>query len=131
LAEKITKLEGVRRALEELGPEAMPTAIKGFVKDRFGLEMTTNHISTYKGNILRKAGVTSKPRGQQPATQKAVTRTVEAKQEAAPKPRPQPSSAPPAKGANAILLKDVLTIKDLVVRLGPGPLRTLIDTFVG
>ena len=52
----MTKLEAVRQALSELGKDAMPTQIKGFVKERFGLEMTTDHISTAKSDIRRRAG---------------------------------------------------------------------------
>ena len=128
-SQKITKMEAVRRALDELGPEAMPKAIQGFVMDRFGIEMNTDHISTYKGDIRRKAGVQGKPRGRQPATQQSAARTAEAKKEAASPALAKATPAPPAKGMHAIPLEDVLTIKDLVVRLGPGPLRTLIDTF--
>jgi hypothetical protein len=129
MAKKITKMEGVRRALDELGPEASPTVIQGFVKDRFGLEMNTNHISTCKGDILRKAGVKRKRRGKRPTTQKSAARTAEAKKGATSKPQAQPSLDLSAKGAKAIPLKDVLAVKDLVVRLGPGPLRALLDAF--
>jgi hypothetical protein len=38
----MTKLEAVRRALSELGNDAKPTQIKGFVKECFGIEMTTD-----------------------------------------------------------------------------------------
>ena len=34
-----------------------------------------------------------------------------------------------AKAGGGILLQDILTVKDLVVRFGPGPLHTLIDAF--
>src|SRR6516225_8308864 len=56
MAEKLTKQEAVRRALNHLGPEAKPTQIQGWIKDQFNIEMGRDHISTSKGDILRKAG---------------------------------------------------------------------------
>ena len=55
MAEKITKTEAVRRALAELGNDAMPVAIQGWVKDKLGVEMTAGHVSTTKGQLLRDA----------------------------------------------------------------------------
>jgi hypothetical protein len=127
MAEKITKQEAVRRALNELGPEAKPTQMQGWIKEQFNIEMGKDHISTAKGDILRKAGKKRKSKGKRPATQKSAARKVEAAGSSAPK----PISAPSAKGQNSIPLEDVLAVKDLVVRLGPGPLRTLIDAFTG
>jgi hypothetical protein len=75
-----------------------------------GIEMTTDHISTAKGNILREAGVKAKSVAKKPATGK-----------------PQVQSATPAK--TDIPLEDILSVKDLVGRLGAEPLRTLIDAF--
>ena len=107
----MTKQDAVRQALSELGDDAMPTQIKGFVKERFDIEMTTDHISTAKGQILRAASgkgksVSSKPAPVQPA---AVAKS--------------------GGGKSAIPLADILCVKDLVVRLGAEPLRTLIDAF--
>jgi hypothetical protein len=101
----MTKQEAVRRALSELGNDAKPTQIKGFVKERLGIEMTTDHISTAKGDILRKAG----------GKGKSVAK------------KPQVQSAAPAK--TDIPLEDILSVRDLVGRLGAEPLRTLIDAF--
>ena len=56
MAEKFTKKDAVRRALTELGNNAMPVAIQGWIKDNLGIEMTAGHVSTTKGEILRKAG---------------------------------------------------------------------------
>ena len=103
----MTKQEAVRQALAELGNDAMPMQIKGFVKERFGIEMTTAHISTAKGDILRKGGRKGKS---------LVKKT-----------QVPPSSAGPTKGG--IALVDILAVKNLVGRLGAEPLRTLIDAF--
>jgi hypothetical protein len=115
----ITKQEAVRRALAELGRDAMPLRIKGFVKNRYGLEMTTNHISTAKGDILRKAKST--------ALKPAVQQSVESKSEPdtpAPRPQGQPGPAPQAK---AIGLDDIEAVKGLLERVGAPALRKLID----
>jgi hypothetical protein len=127
MAEKITKQEAVRRALDQLGPEAKPTQMQGWIKDQFNIEMGRDHISTAKGDILRKAGKKRKSRGKRPPAQKSAARKAEAGKPAAPK----PPRAPSVRGGHAIPLEDVLAVKDLVVRLGPGPLRTLIDAFAG
>jgi hypothetical protein len=105
----MTKQEAVRRALSELGNDAKPTEIKGFVKERFGIEMTTDHISTAKSDIRRKAGRKGKS--------------------VAKKPPQVQSAAAKGSGKTDIPLEDILSIKDLVGRLGAEPLRTLIDAF--
>jgi hypothetical protein len=104
----MTKQEAVRQALSERGNDAMPKQIQGFVQERFRIAMTTNHISTAKGDILRKGGGKGKS--------------------IAKKPQVQPSTAAPAKRAG-IPLEDMLAIKDLVGRLGAKPVWTLIDAF--
>jgi hypothetical protein len=112
----ITKLAAVRQALAKLGRKAMPLQIQGFVKQQYGIEMTNDHISNCKSEILRK-----RRKGKSPARKPA------AKQDEARKP-----TAVAAGGngkSNDIPLKDILTIKDLVVRLGAEPLRTLIAAF--
>src|SRR5579859_5303425 len=52
---KITKREAVRQALAALGNDAMPVRIQGWVKEHLGVEMTAGHVSTTKGELLRKA----------------------------------------------------------------------------
>src|SRR5579872_5675063 len=118
MAEKITKQEAVRRALAHFGKDGKPAEMQGWIKQQFNIEMTTDHISTAKGEILRKA-----------TAQKAAARKA-----AAPKPQVQPAAAftAPAKStanASGIPLADILAVKALVVRLGAGPLHTLIDAF--
>jgi hypothetical protein len=108
------KQEAVRQALAELGKDAMPTQIKGHVKERFGIAMTTAHISNAKSFVLRKAGRKGKSLAKKPASGKPQVA--------------QPSSAAPTKRAGNPL-EDILTVKNLVGRLGAEPLRTLIDVF--
>jgi len=51
----VSKIEGVRRALKELGKNAKPSAIQAFVKEHFNIDMTKDHISVSKGEIRRQA----------------------------------------------------------------------------
>jgi hypothetical protein len=107
--EKITKKEAVRRALATLGKKAKPTAIKGWIKDNLAIEMTTDHISTAKGELLRKGKKKPTPSPAPKVQAAAVTRAVK------------------AANGKGVLLEDILTLKDLVKRIGAEHLRTLID----
>jgi hypothetical protein len=128
VAEPITKMDAVRQALAELGLEARSSALQEFVKKRFGLAMTLGHVKNAKGKIVRKARTEGKTVGKKPAPQKSAARTVGTKKRTPPKPKAQPA-APPVRRESGIPLRDVLTVKDLVVRLGAGSVRTLIDAF--
>jgi hypothetical protein len=103
----------VRRALSQLGKKAKPKAIQGWIKDNLHLDMTTAHISTTKGQLLRKTKkklVTTKGAASQAPLQEAPTRAaVEVDQ------------------GTGVLLEDILTLRELLQRVGPEPLRTLID----
>ena len=114
MADKITKVEAVRRALAHFGRDAKPTPMQGWIRDQFNLQMGTNHISTAKGDILRKAGRPGK---------RAGPPTAEAKPGAVPA-----APAAPGRGREAAIpLRDILYLKELVQRVGPGSLHTLID----
>jgi hypothetical protein len=115
-AAPISKQEAVRRALEHFGRDAKPTQMQGWIKDSLGIEMSTDHISTAKGIILHK-------KGKKAARKAAGQGKLTPQQEVAPKP-----PAPTGKQA-ALPLDDILTVKQLVVRFGAGPLHTLIDAF--
>jgi len=113
---KITKNEAVRRALVELGDEAKLADLKEWIKNSFGYEMSTNHISTSKGDIFRKRGGPPKPAGK--------------KRGPKPKAPPLVVLVPVVAESNrkdSIVIEDVLALKDLVERVGPTQLRTLID----
>ena len=112
MAEKITKQEAVRRALAHFGRDAMPSQMKPWIKGAFRIEMSTDHISTAKGNILK--------------AQKAKPLAKAASQMAPAKKEVSTSAAP---RAAAIPLEDILYIKALVGRVGPDSLHKLIDAF--
>src|SRR6516165_9393939 len=72
VAEPMTKMEAVRRALDELGLTAPTAALQEFVKMRFGLDMTPGHVKSYKGKIRKQAAAKGKPAPPKPAVQKAA-----------------------------------------------------------
>jgi len=93
--------------------------IQAFVKNRFGTELNTNLISSYKKTLAGKRGKKKKgagtkahgqPRQQAVAEEESHTRT-------------------PAAALAGISLEDVRAVKDLVGRVGPDHFRTLIDLF--
>jgi hypothetical protein len=136
----MTKIDAVRRALDELGLTAPTSALQEFVKKRFGLAMTLGHVKNAKGKIVRKARkegktVGQKPAKRKPAVQKSAARRAGAKKKTPAKPQVKPSLVPVTTGASGkekgIPLNDLLYVKSLVGRFGPGPLRTLIDAFAG
>jgi hypothetical protein len=104
-----------------LGKTAKPLDIQRFVKEQFGLDMTTDHISATKTK-LRHEGPKGKAAGKaQPAAKKKL-----AKKQTAPKIQRQ-AAAKPGTGAGTISVQDVATVQELVRRVGRGELRSLID----
>jgi hypothetical protein len=104
----------VRRSLKKLGADAPNKDIQADIKKRFGLDMTTDHISTTKGE-LRKEASKNAPAAKQKETKPAAV------QPAAPA-----RAAIPSNGS-AVDMKDILTLKALVRRVGAAHLHTLID----
>ncbi len=113
----ITKIEGVRRAVQELGQEATTDAIQGFLKDRFGIVMTKQHLYVAKRQALREAkGKTtpSKKRSGKASTFQA---------------RSQVQSANGNNGKGSVALEDIRTVKGLVDRFGASKVHSLIGLF--
>jgi hypothetical protein len=96
------KMEAMRRALGELG-DAKNSDIQQFIKSKFGLDMSTAMISSYKTHI-RKRGRTGRKRG-----------------------RPAGSGAARATSVAGLNVDDVRAVKDLADRLGADKLRGLVD----
>jgi len=57
----ITKVEAVRHALIQLGQDAPNDAILAFLKNRFGFQMTKDHLYVVKSDIRRQTGAGKKP----------------------------------------------------------------------
>lgn len=69
-AATITKREAVRRALEALGNDSMPAALKDWVKKEFGFDIDPNHISSYKSQLVGGARKKKKKPGRKPGPKK-------------------------------------------------------------
>ena len=100
---KVNKLDAVRQVMKDLGTDATVPDIQREVKARYGLEMSAKQASTYRG-MLRKAA---------PAARKAKAAS--------------PAPARPANGEATVELEDLVTLRELVDRVGAERLRTLID----
>ncbi len=110
----ITKTAAVKKALKELGKDAMPVKIQEYVMERFGLEMTTSHVSNYKSMLLKK--------------KKRMKATAVESEKPLPHPRRlflMKAPSPPAAGP-ALSVEDIKAVKDLVGRMGEEHLKSLI-----
>jgi hypothetical protein len=105
----MNKMEAVRQALGQLGKHAKPMQIQANIKSRFGIEMSTDHISNYKSTILKGKG------GKRKASKMHPVEVAAAKPAAS------------VKGNSHLSLHDVDTVKHLLRRLGPHSLKGLID----
>ena len=106
-----TKGQAVGIALEILGPDAKPIQIQKYLKEERGVDVSTDSISTYKSDIRRRAN------GQ-------VTHSVHM----APAAKPQPTAAATAAPDTGNFdINDIVTVKDLMGRVGAGQLKSLID----
>jgi hypothetical protein len=110
----MTKVEAVRQALAELGPDAKPTQIQGHVKDKFGIEMSRDHVSVTKRQILKKA-----------AGKKKTPAQASAARQAGPAVPPQATAA--KRASPGIGLDDIEAVKGLLERVGANALHKLID----
>ena len=77
---RVNKMDLVRKALRRLGNDAKPKRIQGYLKKRYGLEMSNDMISTYKGNILKKAAGESRiipnPKRRHPGPRRSQRQTA-------------------------------------------------------
>jgi hypothetical protein len=127
----LSKMGAVRKAMAKLGWSSGRSEIRDYVRTQFGIDMTADHVSTCRAEILRKRGAKSKSSAPKASTAKAqaakngpTATAVQAKLPAT----PAKASSPAAKG---IRMEDVLAVKDLVGRVGASHLKTLVDAFTG
>jgi hypothetical protein len=57
----LTKREAVRRAIADLGRDAMPLQLQGHIRSKYGIEMSADHISVEKRKTLLKEAASAKP----------------------------------------------------------------------
>jgi len=114
----LTKSEAVRRAMKALGMDAGRSQIKGYVQDKFGMDVNLDHISSLSSDIRRlaknkkKVAKKEKPVTPAPVAQDAVVKT--------PVKRVESTRA-------GLSLEDLHTVKGLIQRLGATQLKELID----
>src|SRR5262249_42840687 len=93
-----SKMDAVRRSLAKLGRKAKPLAIRDDIKKSFNMDLSTDLISTYKGEIGRKKGKGKKKKAK---AQKAAAAGAPAK----------PVGRPAVRAS--VSLEDMRTVKAL------------------
>ncbi len=122
---KMTKMEAVTRALHTLGMDTPRGDLQKHILKEFGIEMTADHISNYKGEIkrklakARKKGAKAKASKEPPPTPPAAP--------AAPAAKPVPAAAPAVAKADSVSLEAVQAAKGLLGLLAPDQAKALID----
>jgi hypothetical protein len=119
--ETISKQEAVRRVLDEHGYETTPTEIVKHVRQKFGLNMTTDHASTTKSVLKRKAAEAAGARGK--GTQRKGGRPKKAATAVG---AGAAKKAGSGNGATKISFQDILTVRELAARVGARQLQDLI-----
>jgi hypothetical protein len=135
---KLPKVEAVRRAIAALGKEAYRVDLQGYVRQKFGVKIGLDHISSCKAALAKQAAKATTPAGSQAAATKSAAGPAASGKPTAPESRAAQSTSAAhtrAVGGNgsthaSILLDDVLTAKILIDRVGAGPLKMLIDGLV-
>jgi hypothetical protein len=105
---RVTKMEAVRQAVAKLGPDAKPVEILAFIKETYGLEMSTEMAYNYKSTALKQARG-GKKRGRKPGRKAAA-----------------PANG--RKGRRAgITFEDIQAVKALTDRIGADKVRQLAE----
>jgi hypothetical protein len=99
----ISKMEAVRRILNEHGKETMPVDIQSRLMKQYGIKMEASVISNYKSSILKAGKKIGRPKGPKPATTTVVS----------------------AGATTGINLDDIRAVKHLADRLGAEKLQEL------
>jgi hypothetical protein len=115
-----TKMDAVKQALTKLGRRAKPTQIRAWVKAQFGMDLSNDLISTYKGEILHKKGGKGKKKAAASKEQAGTS------SKAAP-PAKQATRPAAGKATAAISLDDLRVLKGLLARVGADGLKGAID----
>lgn len=108
--QEITKMDAVKAALQQLGKNARPLDIKGFVKQKFDMDLDMDLIHNYKHILTKKKGkrrVASKPGGESQVQAQAARKTQ-------------------GRNEDKISLRDIELVRELKNRLGEDNLHSLI-----
>jgi hypothetical protein len=132
---KLPLIEAVRRATAALGAGASRADLQGYVRQKFGVQISLDHISSCKSELAMKAAKAATPAGSGSAAAKLAAGPAASEKPSAAESRAAqstPAAHTRAVGGNgssraSILLEDVLTAKILIDRVGAGPLKMLID----
>jgi hypothetical protein len=104
----LTKTEAVRRALDELGMDAIPADIQAFARRHFAIEISKKVVSIYKVKIARERSRRGrsgrKPKGGQTA-----------------------AAAQAGESRGGVSFRDLRTLKAIGDRLGQAHLRELVE----
>ena len=109
---KKNKMEAVRRAMDALTYEASPSEIQKYIKDNFDVDMNANMISSYKSTLRSKAGLGGRRKKRGRPKKLATVASA---------------AAAPVSFHDAVLWKDLRTVKDIAGRLGKKGLRDLVE----
>jgi len=113
-----SKSEAVREAMSK--GITSPTAIAAHLKAAYGLDITTAHVSTIKGNLKKRKGTKrGRPKG---STKKAIAEAAAAAAAAV------VAKAIPAPKAGGLTLNDLRTLNEMARKAGGyGQLREFLD----
>jgi hypothetical protein len=117
----VTKLEAVRQALESLGVSAKPRTLDEYIRQRFGIVIPHNMISSYKCVLKAQAKSRRRP--------KLRSRVGEPQAASGPaRPPVTPLELQVAKSLSGdVTLEDLEFIKGLARRLGRAKLQQLVE----
>ncbi len=113
MAKGVKLTDMVRAAMADLGGDAKPLAIQGFIKEKYGKEVSTTIISNYKSVMKKKAGAGGTRGPGRPKKDGAAG-----------------PGRPKASANGSIQIQDLDAIRGLVERLGAESVRKLLD-YVG
>jgi hypothetical protein len=102
----ITKQEAVRRVMAEFGPDTPAADIRKHVKEKFGFDMTMDHVYVARGNIRRALA------GKKGGRAKKATAAAPA--------------GGTSTGSTKVSLEDLHTLQKLIQRVGAHQLTDLV-----
>jgi hypothetical protein len=106
-------MDAVRFALQDRGNDAKPLELQAFIREKYGIEMTIDHISAYKTVLLRKAKEGRK------RSRVADTPVGES--------HPLNGAAPRTPPQAASLADQVAKLKEVAAAIGKGEAKKILD----